>query len=233
MARVSSRSLACTALALSGLLGLVASAQPWWHAGPDSAQVGFPGTAATAGLSQALVLVAVAGLLLALSLRGRGRGVLAVLLAGVGTAMVVLGVLRPRPDEAAVRARLRQTSLVDHLDLTPSGWPYLYAAAGLGVLLGAVVMLLRASRWPQRSDRFQRPGAGVGAVSDAVDPADATALWRALDAGVDPTLAGSDPPAPSSTFPAAPRADDDPGVRTQVRNDTMGRSSRSDRDPGH
>lgn len=54
----------------------------------------------------------------------------------------------------------------------------------LGVALaivGAVLQLLTAHRWPTRADRFQRQGsAGQHPTSD-LD------VWKALDAGLDPT----------------------------------------------
>ena len=67
----------------------------------------------------------------------------------------------------------------------------MYAVAGLLVLAAALLMALTAARWPSRAARFERPGAGQvpGAAEVAADlprDDDPAALWRLLDAGVDP-----------------------------------------------
>ena len=80
-----SRALAFGCLLIGGALALVASAQPWWQATGEGAAVKFTGTQATAGLSQALAIVALAGTLLMLALRTRGRRVVGALLVFVGT----------------------------------------------------------------------------------------------------------------------------------------------------
>jgi Tryptophan-associated transmembrane protein (Trp_oprn_chp) len=92
--------------------------------------------------------------------------------------------------------------------LTPTVWPWIFALAGALVLVGAVVMLLRAAHWPVSSDRFQRqPSAQLADLAD--DPA---GVWRALDAGFDPT---SDPPDRNSPDNA------DPDVQIGDAGDTM------------
>jgi len=172
---------------LPGLLGatlaLVTGAQPWWRATAEGVAVSFSGTETTAGLAQALGVVALAGWLLVLVLRNRGRQAVAVLLALAGAGIVVVGVLRPRPSAAAVRTQVREVSLADQFALGSTGWCYGYAASGLLVMAGAVLVLLTASRWPQRTDRFSRDP--TASTAGGNDPAD---VWRALDAGLDPTL---------------------------------------------
>ncbi len=139
-----------TALALllaGGALALVASAQPWWRAIGDGVSVGFTGSEATGGLSQALAVVVLAGTLLILALRVRGRRIVGGLLIAVGAGVVVLGGLRVRPSAAAVRTQVREVSLADQFALTGTAWPWVYAAAGALVLAGATSVIINAPRW--------------------------------------------------------------------------------------
>lgn len=63
---------------------------------------------------------------------------------------------------------------------TPAGWRATYAIAGLLVVGGAIVTILTSPRWAPSGERFR--------TSD--EPAD---LWRAQDAGLDPTAEPHDP----------------------------------------
>jgi Tryptophan-associated transmembrane protein (Trp_oprn_chp) len=76
----------------------------------------------------------------------------------------------------------------------PEPWRTAYAVAGALVAAGGVVTLLTSPRWPSRAERFENPD----------EPVD---LWRALDAGLDPT--------------ADPAAPEDPDVRKGPARDTM------------
>ena len=69
-----SRPLALGGLLAGGLLGVVASARPWWRATGDGVAVTFSGSEATAGLSQALAIVVLAGWVLILVLRATAVG---------------------------------------------------------------------------------------------------------------------------------------------------------------
>jgi uncharacterized membrane protein (TIGR02234 family) len=203
-----SRTVAYGCLLLGGLLAIVATAQPWWRANGAGVQVSFKGSEATGGLSQALSVVALAGTLLVLVMKTRGRQAVAVLLAIAGSALAIVGALRLRPDSAAVRTRMRQVSLIDQYALTPTVWPWIFALAGALLLVGAVVMLLRAAHWPVPSDRFQRqPSAQVANLAD--DPA---GVWKALDAGFDPTSDSRDRDTPDNS---------DPNVHIRGAGDTM------------
>ncbi|GAB3747213.1 Trp biosynthesis-associated membrane protein [Microlunatus parietis] len=182
------RFLALAGVALAGLLALIISGQPWWRAQGSDAGVVFTGSDATAGLSQALGAVALAGFLLALTLRGRGRQVLAVLLGLVGVAVIVVGGFRFQPDTRAVRAKLQQVSLSQEFALTGTPWPIGYVIAGVLLLGAAILIMITAPSWPTRADRFRRGRSGA-ATADA-EPID---LWKAMDAGADPTDEGADP----------------------------------------
>jgi len=129
-------------------------------------------------------VVVVAGTLLMLVLRTRGRRVVAVALALVGAGIVLVGVLRQAPSADAVRNQVREVSLVDQFALQPTPWAWVYAAAGLLAAAGAVLTVLTARNWPTRADRFSRADAPVRPVSASDDPMD---VWKALDAGLDPT----------------------------------------------
>jgi uncharacterized membrane protein (TIGR02234 family) len=183
-----SRTLAFGCLIIGGALALVGSAQPWWRADGQGAVVKFSGTQATTGLSQALAIVALAGTLLLLVLRARGRRVVGGLLLVIGATVAIVGVLRLQPSAAAVRSQVREVSLADAFQLSPTVWPWVFALAGVLVAGGAVLTMITAAAWSSASDRFQ---AGVASAesSAADDPAE---LWKALDAGVDPTTDASE-----------------------------------------
>ena len=201
---------------LGGVLTLVTGAQPWWRATGEGVAVAFTGTETTAGLSQALGVVALAGWLLVLVLRTRGRQVVGVLLGLAGAGTLLVGVLRLRPSAAEVRTQVREVSLADQFGLVGTGWSYGYAAAGLLVLAGGLLVLLTAPRWPRRTDRFTREEAVRAVRVDTDDPA---AVWRAQDAGLDPTVVPAPGGADDGTGSGGRRA---PDVHTRPSRDTMG-----------
>ena len=185
------RTAALAGLLVGAGLALVAAAQPWWRAIGHGVSVSFSGTQASAGLGQALALVALAGMLLALVVSVRGRRILGALLTLAGGGMLVLGVSRPRPAADAVRNQVREVSLADQFALAGTGWPWVYAFAGAVVLGAGLVMLATARRWPARAARFQRPGEELQGDRGGDDPA---TVWRSMDAGHDPTLDPVDEP---------------------------------------
>jgi len=197
-------------LAAGAVLALVAGSRAWWRAAGTGVSVTFTGTEATGGLAQALALVVLAGVLLALVLKSRGRRVLGVLLVLTGAGVVVLGLTRPRPASGTVRSRVLEVSLADQFALLGTPWPYVYGVAGLLVLAAAGVMALTAPRWPSRAGRFERPVAGgpgpspqPAATTGAPAADDPAALWRLLDAGVDPTVMEQQQPAEQAEGAAA------------------------------
>jgi uncharacterized membrane protein (TIGR02234 family) len=211
------------ALGVGGLLtgsglAFLAGTRPWWRALGEWLDVGFSGNQATGGISQALPLAGLAGGLLMLVLGSRGSRVVAAILVLVGGGMTTLGLLRLRPSTEAVRTQVRTVSLSDQFSLAATSWPWLYAAAGLVLTIGAATTLVSAGRWPQRSDRFRREPDVSGSERPLDDPAD---VWRALDAGLDPT---ADPPAKA----AGPNH---PDVHSTAASDTMGSARPSKADP--
>jgi hypothetical protein len=75
-------------------------------------------------------------------------------------------------------------------------WRVAYAIGGIGVLAGGLLTLVTVAGWPAPAQRFER----------AETPAD---LWRALDAGLDPT---ADPdvrkPDPGDTMRSADQSEE-------------------------
>jgi uncharacterized membrane protein (TIGR02234 family) len=201
------RAVAFGCLLIGGALALVGSAQPWWRATGDGAALKFTGTQATAGLSQALAIVALAGTLLLLALRTRGRRVVGAILVLVGTGLALVGGLRLRPSPDAVRIQAHQASLADTFRLNTTTWPWIFAFAGVLIAVGGAVTMITAASWSSRSDRFQPRLNRTGPTTSE----DSTELWKAMDAGLDPTADDHDTP-----------TRDDPEVRDRSLGDTMG-----------
>jgi uncharacterized membrane protein (TIGR02234 family) len=176
-----SRALAFGCLLIGGALALIGSGQPWWRGAGEGVVLKFSGTQATGGLSQALAILALAGTLLLLALRTRGRRIIGALLALVGVGLAVVGGLGLRPGADAFGSQVRQASLADTLSAT--AWPWIFVGSGVLITIGAVLTMITARTWPSRSDRF-RPGSGRSEDPASDDPAE---LWKAMDAGVDPT----------------------------------------------
>jgi uncharacterized membrane protein (TIGR02234 family) len=176
-----SKGLAFGCLLAGAALALIANAQPWWRGLGDGTAVKVTGSQATGGLSQALAIVALAATLLMLALRSPGRRVVAALLLlfGVGTALTGGFWLQPRPN--ALPGQLGDAGVSEGLGPTATAWPWLYGLAGVVIAAGAVLAMIFAASWPNGSDRFEK---GPGKVQASEDPAE---LWKAMDAGVDPT----------------------------------------------
>ncbi|WOP17957.1 Trp biosynthesis-associated membrane protein [Raineyella sp. LH-20] len=182
------RTVAYGALLVGTVGAFATGAQAWWQAAAGGSTAPLTGTVSSGSLSQALAVVTVAGLLLSLTLAARGRQILGAVLLLAGAGMVAVGVARPRPAADVVAEALRTVTLSVEYTLTGTAWPWIYAASGLLVALGGALLTVLAPRWETRRSRFER-GAGP------VDLDDATAVWKALDAGVDPTSGSALPSA--------------------------------------
>lgn len=160
----------------AGLVALILAHQGWWTVTAEGAVVSLTGAEASAGLAQALPVVALGGLLATLTLGSLGRRVVGVLVALAFGGVAALGLAHPAPSEAEVLDRLRTVSLADEFGLV-AGWvPWAYAAAGvLGVLASAWLVAAPVTN-ASRSVR-ERP-------AQVADPADS---WKAMDEGIDPT----------------------------------------------
>jgi uncharacterized membrane protein (TIGR02234 family) len=178
-----SRALAFGGLFIGSALALLASQQPWWRASGEGVVLSASGTEATGGLSQALAIVALAGTLLMLALQTRGRRMTGGLLLLLGIGLTVVGILGLQPSADAVRRQAYEVSLAETFDLTVTVWPWIFTGAGMTVAGAAALTMITAGTWAVRSDRFQAaPG-----TAEAVASEDPVELWKALDAGVDPT----------------------------------------------
>jgi MFS family permease len=150
--------------------------------------------------SRALAYAALlGGGVLALAAGGQGAGLSqALAVAGLAGALLMLALkARGRQAVGAALALLGLGIIAAGVtaavaDLEP--WRIAYAVAGGLVAAGGVVTVLTSPRWPVRVERFSTPD----------EPAD---LWRAQDAGLDPTADSDDP--------------DDPDVRKTPARDTM------------
>jgi uncharacterized membrane protein (TIGR02234 family) len=213
-----SRALAFGCLLIGGALALIGSGQPWWRAAGEGVVLKFSGTQATGGLSQALAIVALAGTLLMLALRTRGRRIIGALLVLVGVGLAVVGGLGVRPSADAIGSQVHGVSLPDTLSATV--WPWIFVASGVLVAVGAVLTMITAGTWPSRSDRF-RPGSSRSEGPASDDPAE---LWKAMDAGVDPT---TDPSADTAHVLYPNVRDRDPG---DTMDDTDGRRASQERE---
>jgi uncharacterized membrane protein (TIGR02234 family) len=213
-----SRALAFSCLLVGGAVALIGSGQPWWRAAGEGVVLKFSGTQATGGLSQALAIVALAGTLLMLALRTRGRRIIGALLVLVGVGLAVVGGLGVRPSADAIGSQVHGVSLPDTLSATV--WPWIFVASGVLVAVGAVLTMITAGTWPSRSDRF-RPGSSRSEGPASDDPAE---LWKAMDAGADPT---TDPSADTAHVLYPNVHDRDPG---DTMDDTDGRRASQERE---
>lgn len=213
-----SRTLAFSCLLIGGALALIGSGQPWWRASGEGVVPRFSGSQATGGLSQALAIVALAGTFLMLALRNSGRRVVGALLVLVGVGLAVLGGLGLRPSAEAISSQVNEVSLVDGLQLTATVWPWVFAVSGVLVTVGAALTMITAGGWPSRSDRF-RSGSSRSEIPAAQDPAE---LWKAMDAGFDPTTdASGDARAASNTNDHETAKVPYPDVHDRDAGDTM------------
>jgi uncharacterized membrane protein (TIGR02234 family) len=212
------RALAFSCLLVGGAVALIGSGQPWWRAAGEGVVLKFSGTQATGGLSQALAIVALAGTLLMLALRTRGRRIIGALLVLVGVGLAVVGGLGVRPSTDAIGSQVHGVSLPDALSATV--WPWIFVASGVLVAVGAVLTMITGGTWPSRSDRF-RPGSSRSEAPASDDPAE---LWKAMDAGVDPT---TDPSADTAQVLYPNVHDRDPG---DTMDDTDGRRASQERE---
>ena len=183
-------SVVATGLA-TGALAAVAAGKPWFRAAVDDKLL--PGVrdsdrAADMPLALALSLVVLAGWGAVLVTRGRVRRAMAAvaLLSALGVVACVVAAPFTLPDQ--VRDNLLPGS--DDVAVSMTGW---FVAAAFGAVLSVVALVLawlRSPTWPTMSSRYDAPAARPAG-------ADETDLWKALDAGHDPTDP-SRPAGPSS-----------------------------------
>ncbi|MBO0811337.1 MAG: Trp biosynthesis-associated membrane protein [Microlunatus sp.] len=173
------------ALLVLGAIAVVGTATTPWYL--VDARTRFSGTAITGGVAQALGVAVLAGSLLMITLRTLGRRVVAAVIGMIGIVAVIL-LPWQQPDSAEVFAELRKHSLADSYQLHATGGSIGFAISWLAVIAGAVVVIMYAGRWPQRAGRFERDADRATGMPVGPDgEPDTGAIWKAIDAGQDPT----------------------------------------------
>lgn len=205
----SSKAVAALLVVLGGLLAILAGGRTWLSVTPVGATVSAVNGAIpvsgreAAPAGSALGLVALAGAVALLTSGLVVRYVVAALLAlcGAGLVLVPMSSGADGFDGAAADAVARVTGARitsgGGFAASTTAWPTVCAAAGLLVLAGAVVALLRARTWAGPSRRYEvpvvtgtaataapagAPGAGAATARDRAYDA-----WDALSDGTDPT----------------------------------------------
>ncbi|MBW8750994.1 MAG: Trp biosynthesis-associated membrane protein [Propionibacteriales bacterium] len=166
---------------VTAAVGSVASAKAWFRLASGSpALPGVPPSERTIDmpLALALSLVVLAGWGAVLVSRGAWRRVLVAIALVAALGLVACAAAAPfvLPDD--LRDALGPTSA--GLAVRPTGWFMTAAVASLLSLAALVAAWRLAPRWPTMSSRYDAPAAR------ASEP-DETDLWKALDAGHDPT----------------------------------------------
>jgi uncharacterized membrane protein (TIGR02234 family) len=139
-----------------------------------------------------------AGLAALFATRGWGRAAVGALLASLGAGIVYASTTAVRHAHvlqvAGDKSPLMRVGGDTAVHIT--AWWTVSAAGGVLLCLGGLMTLVRGSRWPGMSARYDRAPAAEGAAADsrtgAVSAArdaqeDPSALWKSLDRGEDPT----------------------------------------------
>lgn len=221
-------------MAVGGLAAIIIGGRPWYQV--PGIDVSFSGKDVTGGLAQALPVVVLAGALLMLTVRTLGRRIVGIVVGLVAIAMTAIGLFPSAPGSGEVVSKVRQQTLTKVGNVQPQAWNWGYAAAGLLVLAGALLMVLYAHRWPRRADRFTRNqtvptatpgtekpgsshrGASPDTAAGSTNPAtpegadlDPEEIWKAMDAGRDPTDPGPEDDAWDDAGTANVAGQDDTG----------------------
>jgi len=203
----SSPSSARRSLAVALLLGvlgasivLVAVGKIWMNGEADIGGGASRAVSATgqqvSGLPGSLALVGMAAFAVVFAVRGARRVAVSALLVlcGAGTVTVALRSLdNPTTLDAAAATTTALTNAAVS-GITATAWPLISATGGALLLAAGIIALVRGRAWPGMSDRYDRegaegrPGKPKAPVLDPDRPED---LWKALDRGEDPTVAGA------------------------------------------
>ena len=139
----------------------------------------------SAPLALAFALVALAGWGAILVTRGRFRTVIAAIGTAAAAGLVVVAVVEFTDAPDSVRRAIGR-AIGGHADSTTAartGWYWVGLVAGL-VLLASYAMAVRTIRdLPSMSARYDAPGG----AAPAPEPTTNLEIWKAIDAGEDPT----------------------------------------------
>lgn len=163
-------------------LAVIGGTQGWWGVRLGETVVHLSETtAATAGM---LALAVAIGWLLWATQGRLGRRIVGIVIAVVGALMVAYALRPPRPSAEAVAAAGTRTGSSAAPVLELGAWPWAYAGAGCLIAVGALLLAVAAPPRRRGFDRYRRghhDAAGVTAGDEAAQ------VWRAMDAGYDPT----------------------------------------------
>jgi uncharacterized membrane protein (TIGR02234 family) len=198
---------------VAGALALSAAGQTWVRLTAVRRPPLPPVTDLLSG-GQVAPLVTATGLLLLaaavalVATRGAGRIVVGLLMAVAGGVLGWSGARTLAGRLAADAATLSTVGSSPGVRLQAEvrpAWPALVVVAGVVAVAAGLLVVLRGRAWPAMGRRYERPGAGDGSSAPArphTDEERATAAWRALDRGDDPTADPTDDAAP----PGSPRS---------------------------
>ncbi|MEV5575135.1 Trp biosynthesis-associated membrane protein [Spirillospora sp. NPDC052269] len=154
-------------------------------------------------LASALGWAGLAGLAALFATSGRLRAAIGLLLALFGAGVVATSVTASRPAHVARIAGEKSAlmKLGAHPAVHIEPWWGLSMAGGVLLATAGLIVLVRGARWPGLSARYARPeqaakpvtgqnAADTGAARPAASGDDASALWKSLDRGEDPTETG-------------------------------------------
>lgn len=174
---------------LAGGAVFFSAGRPWARATVSGA--GVPDDALSISGNQAVPLVGALAVVIVtcalalLATRGRWRQAIALLVVLLGGVIIVQIILAaPAITDAGQLAVEASPSFTgsnrpNGFSSTPWRWVSLFCAC-CAVALGVLAVRL-APRWPTMGSRFDAPG------STTIDPEDEGDVWKALDAGRDPT----------------------------------------------
>lgn len=177
----------------SGTLAAVSGSKPWVRPsagdGTTADLAQFLATGADRGevpVVTSLALVALACWGVVLVARGRVRRAVAALgaLAALGTLAAAIDAWVRLADRVRtdVSASVGQGVQVGH-----TGWAYAGSVGVVLLVLATVVAVRAVPSWPEMGSRYDSPTGAPEPVAPATEDASNLDLWRAIDAGEDPT----------------------------------------------
>lgn len=189
------RLLALLLPVLAAATAFLAWSQPWVTIDlADGLTVIAGGDAAAPAVPPfAIAALALVG---ALSLAGLVfRVILGVLQSLLGLGIAVSGVMAIADPVAAAAPRLTEATGIEGVAalrplvevVTVSAWPAVAIAAGVGAVVIGLGIALTASRWPERTRRYDATRLAPADPVDSDDRTDRLDAWDALSDGDDPT----------------------------------------------
>jgi hypothetical protein len=155
---------------VAGLAAVALGSVTWYRNG----SVTMTGRVVTDALVPVLGYTSLALVGLILTLRRRGRIVAAVLLFALGLGQTATAVWRHVPSAAAIA----QSGATGTGSVTIAWWGLV--VAGVVTVISAAAIAVSSPSWPDKASRYER-GRSTTALSTPLE------VWKAMDAGIDPT----------------------------------------------